>query len=257
MTTDSSPSPAAPNGKASRSRAWPLVLGALGLAALLLGAALYVFERARSLPGEAVAGLRSLAEDARSLAAAFRTGTVTTAFASYAAELQGDMKLQVATLRQVEVFERTDSAAVLWGSLQLPDVVVEARVPVEYTYTVDLSQRWSFTQEGDVVVVVAPPLTPNAPALDVSALRFHVRQGSLMRDETAVTEALRQGLTQLSRERARQSLPVVREMARRQVEEFVAVFLAQRFSEGSGRRVRVRFTDEAPPAPPQLAPPRG
>jgi len=45
----------------------------------------------------------------------------------------------------MEVFERTDSATVFWGQLALPDVVVRARAPFEYTYYLDLNKTWELT----------------------------------------------------------------------------------------------------------------
>ena len=129
------------------------------------------------------------------MAAAFRTGTVTTTFRSYATEVTGTNRLQFAEVRQMEVFERRDEAAVLWGTLALPDVVVEARAPVEYTYYLDLDKEWTFRLEGKDVHVVAPPVEFNRPSVDVSALRYEVREGSLLRDEEIALDKLRSELS--------------------------------------------------------------
>jgi hypothetical protein len=203
-----------------------------------------VTERARQLPGDAVAGVRSLVEDARSVAAAFRTGTVTLSFRSHAATLGSEARLQLVTLRQLEVFERTDEVAVFWGRLRLPDVVVEARAPVEYVYSVSLEAPWDFRLADRELRVTAPALEAGTPALDVSALAFEVRKGSILRDEEAAREALRRGLTALARLRADAALPLVREPARRKAEEFVESWLRERFSDGGTFRARVRFADE-------------
>lgn len=211
----------------------------------MAGSALLVADRASQLPGQALSGVRALFEDARGVAAAFRTGTVHTSFAQYASELRGGLRLQVATLRQVEVFERTDSQAILWGRFALPDVVVEARAPTEYVYSLDLATPWTFERDGAVVRVTAPALEPGTPALDVSGLRFEIKQGSVLRDEAAVVESLRLALTELARIRARQSLSLVRETARRQAEVFVESWLRERFSDGGAYAARVSFADEA------------
>ncbi len=193
----------------------------------------------------------------REVAAAFRTGTVTTSFRGYATEVQGTTRLQFAELRETEVFERRDEAAILWGALRLPDVVVEARAPIAYTYFVDLEKEWRFQLEGQEVFVRAPAIEWNRPAVDVSALRYEVRAGSVFRDERLVQERLRDELTALALLRARQRLPFVRETGRRKVEAFVETWLVQRFSDGQAYRARVRFADEPagpesprPPAPP-------
>jgi len=227
-----------------RGSGWPLAVTLLGLA--MIAVALYAVVALTRLPQDALRATRDLLGDARKLAAAFRTGTVTTSFASYATQLTGSNRLQVATLRQLEVFERTDEAAIFWGQLQLPDVVVEARAPVEYVYYLDFKEPWSFVLEDRTLLVKAPQVRHNAPAVDVSALRYEVRKGSILRDEAAVIETLRKGLSQLAELRANAHVGLVRDTARRQTEEFVETWLKTKFSDGAGFRARVVFADEAP-----------
>ena len=156
---------------------WALAVATVAVVAILTGGALYVLRQARALPGDVIEGGRQALHDLREVAAAFRTGTVTTTFRGYATEVSGTTRLQFAELRQEEAFERRDSEALLWGALALPDVVVEARAPVTYTYFLDLDKEWRFRLEGRDVLVVVPPVEWNRPAVDVSALRFTVRRG--------------------------------------------------------------------------------
>jgi hypothetical protein len=239
---------------------WAIPAAGVAIVAILAGGALYVFRSARALPGEVIEGGRQALRDLREVAAAFRTGTVTTTFRGYATEVSGTTRLQFAELRQEEAFERRDSEAVLWGTLSLPDVVVEARAPVTYTYFLDLDKEWRFRLEGRDVLVVVPPVEWNRPAVDVSALRFEVREGSVLRDEQVALDRLRSELTPLLDRRARQHVPVVREAGRRKVEAFVETWLVQRFADGKGYRARVLFADEpaaATPRPPALPTPSG
>lgn len=238
--------PAAP----PRSHApWALAAAAVAIVAIVVGAGLYALQSARRFPADVMEGSRQALRELRDVAAAFRTGTVTTSFRGYATEVQGTTRLQFAELRETEVFERRDEAAVLWGTLRLPDVVVEAQAPVEYTYFVDLEKEWRFRLVGRDVFVQAPPIEWNKPAVDVSALRYEVRAGSVFRDERLVQERLRDQLTTLAILRARQHVPFVRETGRRKVEAFVETWLVQRFSDGQAYRARVRFADEPPNAP--------
>jgi hypothetical protein len=225
---------------------WPVVASVLGIVAILTAGAVIVAHRAISLPSEvAREGRRALAE-LRSLAAAFRTGTITTTFARESSALAGTTRLQFATLRQVEVFRRRDERSLFWGQLPLPDVVVEARAPVEYNYYLDLEKPWSFTLEGDRLRVEAPAIEFNAPAVDASALRYEVREGSVLRDEAEVLAALRASLTDATRLRARENIPLVRETARARAAEFVRTWMVSRFDDAKEVRVEVRFADEAP-----------
>ena len=239
---------------------WALAAAAVAIVAILTGGALYIVRSARSVPTEVIEGGRQALRDLREVAAAFRTGTVTTTFRGYATEVSGTTRLQFAELRQEESFERRDSEAVLWGTLSLPDVVVEARAPVTYTYFLDLDKEWRFRLEDRDVLVVVPPVEWNRPAVDVSALRFEVREGSVLRDEQVALDRLRSELTPLLDRRARQHVPLVREAGRRKVEAFVETWLVQRFADGRGYRARVVFADEpaaATPPPPVLPSPSG
>jgi hypothetical protein len=240
--------------------AWALAAAAVAIVAILTGGALYIVRSARSVPTEVIEGGRQALRDLREVAAAFRTGTVTTTFRGYATEVSGTTRLQFAELRQEEAFERRDSEAVLWGTLSLPDVVVEARAPVVYTYFLDLDKEWRFRLEGREVFVVVPPVEWNRPAVDVSALRFEVREGSVLRDEQVAPDRLRSELTPLLDRRARQHVPLVREAGRRKVEAFVETWLVQGFADGRDYRARVVFADEpaaAAPLPPVLPSPSG
>jgi hypothetical protein len=225
-----------------RRFSWPAAATIVAIVAIL--AALWAWHALMQAPREAVTATRALLADARSIAAAFRTGTVTTSFASYATEVRGTRFLQFATLKEVELFERKDEAALFWGQLALPDVIVSARAPVEYTYYLDLDEKWIFTLEGQTVLVQAPPIRFNAPAVDVSGLTYGVQKGSMLRDEAAALDKLRQGLSELCRERARQHIPLILETGRRQTEEFVETWMRARFNDAPSFRARVRFPGE-------------
>ena len=236
--------PSDPSGGAASRWRWPLVVAFLGFGFLALAG--YVFYRAQRLPGEILEGGRSIATELRSVAAAFKTGTITTTFVSYATEMSGSQKLQFATLKETEVFERTDRAQVLWGQLELPEVVVRAEAPVEYTYYLDLEERWNFLLEGPTVRVQAPPIRFNSPAIDVSRLRYEVKSGSVFRDEALALENLKRGLGELSRARAGENVALVRELGRKQTAEFVRTWLLSRYDDASSYHIEVTFADEVP-----------
>ena len=226
---------------------------AAALAVALLG--WRVAQLPRLLVGQVPAAIRATGEavgDAAGaalgrLAAAIASRRVLTEFTSTATRLQGTNRLEVAELSQVEVVDRREEARIL--GLALPDVVVEARVPVTYTYHVDLAGPWDFRLTGKTVGVVAPPLGFGMPAVDVSRLTFRKVETSIFRDEDAVVEELRLELMPALRRRARQNVPLVRETARRQVEEFVRTWLLRAYGTPDDVRVAVRFQDEPPPAP--------
>jgi hypothetical protein len=242
---------------------WAVASAVVATVAILTAGALYVFHSARRLPTDVIESGRQALQQLGEVAAAFRTGTVTTTFHGDAARLRGTTRLQFVELKQLETFERRDAESLLWGALTLPDVVVEARAPITYVYYVDLDKEWRFRLEGRDVFVLAPPVEWSPPAVDVSALRYEVKAGSVLRDEQLVKSRLQSELTALVQMRARQHVSLVREAGRRKVEAFVETWLVRRFGDGGQYHARVRFADEPPepaaptPAAPALSPPSG
>jgi hypothetical protein len=227
------------------------------VAALFVAAGVWMFERLRETPAGVMREGREALAELRRVAEAFSTGTVVTSFVSYATEISGSSYFQFATLRQMEIFGHKDSRATLWGQLQLPDVVVEARAPVTYTYYLDLDGRWEMQLTDGVIYVVAPQIGHNPPALDASALTWEVRSGSVFRDEGEALERLKQGLTAMAERRADDNVALVREVGRRKTAAFVEQWLARGFSDAKSHQVVVIFADEQPRVEAPLPAPEG
>ena len=234
---------------------WPVAF--TFVAALLIFAGIYVFNSLRRIPADVAESGTKLVRELRDLARAFNTGTVETSFHSYATQVSGSSFLQFATLDEMEVFERSDYSSTLWGQLQLPEVVVRATAPVQYTYYLDLDAEWHFELEGDTVRVRAPRIRFNKPAVDAARIEYEIRQGSVFRDEEEALEKLRAGMSAMAHRRAQENVHLVREVGRRKTEEFVAAWLLHSFDQGAGSyRVDVVFSDEAKTAPPNESIPR-
>lgn len=253
------PSQARALGRTRSQVLWPLAFVTLTLGLIVAIVIGFVIIRLTQVPGNVVEGGRELARDAalavERIAEAFSTGTVQTSFVSYATEISGSAFLQFATLDQTEVLERTDSASLLWGRLRLPDVVVEARVPVRYTYYLDLEDDWLLTLEGTTVTVLAPGVRANRPAVDASAIEYRVRGDSVLRDEDAVLEQLRLRITDQLAARAGENIALVRELGRRGTADFVRAFLLSQFGDDvESYRIDVRFRDEVDVSPAPVEP---
>ncbi len=225
------------NQSSSRSRliGWPLALVlVVGLAVL----AWWLFLRAvPSLPSLDQAG-----KTAAAIARAYREGTLTTRLTNYATEVEGVQRLQVATLETTEVVSQRDAASVLWGQLQLPDVVVRAEVPVTYTYYLDLNDPWTLTwdEQTGVLTVEAPELRWNPPAVDISAMQLDAGGDNPLRDEAAAIERVRSRMTEWLDAQASAHRDLVAATAREQTEEWVRTWLQGQF----GGVVDVRVTIE-------------
>ncbi|MEM7481770.1 MAG: hypothetical protein AAF481_11400 [Acidobacteriota bacterium] len=250
---NTTPPPPNPPERRSPSRGflvWLLVV--LVFVAILTGGTLYFVRSILEIPGKTVDAGRELLEDVRSVAAAFRQGTVETSFRGYLVSLEGTSRLQIATLEQMETFDLRDRAALFWGELELPEVVVEVSAPVEYTYFVDLEGDWRIEQVGHVVQLLAPAIDNNRPAVNPSEIEYRVRESSLLRDEQPALDELKNRFAELAERRARDHLPLVRETARMEVEAFVRTWLLHSFSDGADVAVVVRFADEDRPRSPVL-----
>jgi hypothetical protein len=246
--------------------AWLSALVALLILVVSFGAWMAV-RAVRQLPHVAAAEGRAIAHDVGAridaLVQGFRTGTVQRRFSAYTTSLVGTSYLQVATLQQLQTFELEDREAVLWGTVELPPVTVRASAPVAYTYFVDLHAPWRLelrdrpavggAPASRGVLVLAPPLRWNRPAVDVSRMRWQVVQGSLLRDEYAVQEHLRHEITGRSAIQAKANVPLVRETARTQVAGFVREWILRSYPDSQQLPVQVYFADEAPAFQAELA----
>ena len=201
-----------------------------------------------SVPGAALdkgtAFVKELGEQAATVARAFREKKVRQEFLSSAVTLTGTSRLQIATHQEHEIFQRKESDSVMWGLISLPEIVVQADVPVEYTYYLDFNGPWEFVQADGLVTVFPPPIAANTPAPDISKLTFHTLDGHVWQDDKAVRDRLQSSLSTALRQRATEHIALVRETARRQLEEFVSKWLADSFSDGHAIRVKVVFPDE-------------
>jgi len=219
-----------------------IILIIASAAVLLIKSCLEFPERTLQRTGQAI----EKASDAMAtVAAAFRQGTVRTSFVSFATTITNSQRLQFATLKQMEVFTRTEEPSTGFGYVPLPDVVVEARAPVEYSYYLDLNATWKFDLHDGVLEVYAPPIRANKPAVDVSGLTYEVRKGRFHTAEAL--ENLKSSITSLVTLRARENVPLVRETARRETEQFVEKWLVRSFADGKQYPVKVYFPGESPP----------
>jgi len=240
------PKPAPPPGDWAKTTLW------LGVAFIVAFNGFLVLRSCRNIPGDAIDKTGILIEKSgKALAdvlSSFKQGKITTEFVSYASSISPTHRLQFATLKQKEIFTRKDEASTAFGYVPLPEVIVEARAPVEVTYYLDLNARWQLVLQDGVLHVLAPGIKFNTPAVDASQIKYEVRKDSAFRNSATAIEGLKQSITILARDRARENLSLVRETGRRQTGEFVEKWLMKSFADGKQYPVKVYFPDEKPPA---------
>jgi len=215
---------------------------------LALNAALFL-KTCRDLPGDVADKTGKVIEKTgtalATVAAAFNRGTFTTSFVSTATTLSNHQHLQFATLKQTEIFTHHEEKSTAFGYVPLPEVVIEARAPVEYTYYVDLKAKWEMTLKDNTIHVFTPPIRVNKPAVDASAITYEVKKGYLKTDEAQ--QNLKRSITSLVTLRAKDNVQLVRETGRKEIAEFVENWLARSFTDGKNYNVKVYFPGEKPP----------
>lgn len=236
------------------SRAWPVAITVITVVAILAIVTVLILRSLTALPRAAVDQTKEVMGAVEDVAAAFRQGTIETRFISYATTVSGSNYLQFATLRRTEVFTRADRSSIFWGTVDLPDIVVSATAPVEYTAYLDLDEPWHMRLENGTLWVTSPSIRFNRPAIDASRIEFEIRQDSLLRDEQAALEELKKGLTRMSILRTRELKSLVRETGRRKVEDFVRNWLVQSFTDAEDLRIEVVFADEELSSPGLIQP---
>src|SRR5712692_7363957 len=255
MSEKSEPPPAPP---VRRGDSWARSTMWMGIVLFLVVGGAYVFKSCRDVPGDLIdktgQAIGKAGNALATVAAAFNQGTGTTSFLSYATSISNNHYLQFATLRQTEVFTQTDEASTGFGYIPLPEVIVEARAPVEFTYYLDLNAKWQLLLKENVFYVRAPPIQFNKPAVDASAIQYEVRKDSVLRkyypfasSPAQAQEELKKSITFLANRRARENVSLVRETGRRQTTEFVERWLMKSFTDGKQYPVKVYFADESPP----------
>jgi hypothetical protein len=251
MTVHDSPPPleSPPNPPAAAAKsAWAVPVMWVLIVLILVSGAAYIFKSCSAVPGETLdrAGkvVESVGRQVQSVASAFKQGNITTTFTSYATTISGNQYLQFATLSQHETFTRTDESSLAFGYIPLPDVIVEASAPISYTYYLDLNARWDFKLQDGVILVTAPDIKYNRPAVDVSHITYEVKKDSLLRNTKEALENLKSSITWLSYKKAEANIELVRETGRKQTELFVENWLAKSFADGRKYPVKVQFRRE-------------
>jgi len=218
---------------------WSKTVLWIAIVFIFSAAALFVFKSCIDVPRDVIGTAGKALAD---VAAAFKRGTITTSFVSYATSLSNNTYLQFATLKQMEIFTRTEEPSTAFGYIPLPDVVVEARAPVEYTYYLDLNAKWQLTLRDGVIHVLAPAIRFNKPAVDASAISYEVRKGYVKSAEAQ--DNLKKSITGLVVLRAKDNIQLVRESGRKQTADFVEKWLSKSFTDGKQYPVKVFFPDE-------------
>lgn len=191
----------------------------------------------------------------------FKDDKITYDFHGYVTKLKGTNRLQVAEVNAMETFKSNRETSYIWGLLNF-SAEVTVTAPVEYTYYLDLNDRWKFliTDEGTAeapmlkVFVLAPPIHYNTPAINVSEWTIQDGKKSYFIDQDDLREQLRKELVNICQEMAKQRIDddMFRTTVRAEIKNFIQTwFIENRFKEYEHKPMiaEVYFEDEALPPP--------
>lgn len=214
-------------------RSWSKTVSTVGVVLIIVLGIIYIFRTSCEMPGKVVDKIGQIfssgTNEIKEIAQAFMKGTVVTEFRSYAVEVKSSNYLQFAKLNTNEQFSRTVSKSIFWDKVDLPEVKVDIRVPVEYTFYMDLNGIWKFTlrdlgskaDEIIEVIVHAPEIQLNRPSINLTRLTIR-KEGSILRtDENEVEKQLRQEILSSCIRRGKNKIQLIRAIARDEVEKFV------------------------------------
>lgn len=173
-----------------------------------------------------------------SAAEGFKTGKVTTEFHDYVTSVVGNNELLVATLKSTDSFTRRDSKSMLWELIKFPDVVVEVKVPVEYTYYLPLKGDWKFEWDDatGTITVITPALRPGTPAADISAMQIYEKEGSIFRDAEKVKSQLKSEISGKLQWAAQEKIPLIKDAARKAAGEFIRDWFIRYYFKDSSQK---------------------
>lgn len=167
-------------------------------------------------------------------------------FTSYMTKMRGFKRIQLAEVSSIEIIERTSEYAIFWNTVKLPDVVVQARIPVRYIYYIDLEEPFDITLAGNELLVKAPKLRAATPAPDISAMNYEVKKGSLFRNTGTALEELRKSITPMLNESAETTRQLVGGEAKKQLEELIRTWMLQSSDlKNEVKSVKVSFNEGA------------
>ena len=232
-----------------RAYRWPLVAVVLALVAYL--AVVQVSRSFRESGQAAASAVRGVGESAVNIAAAFKSGSITTTFTAAIPTFAPDSGtlLELAAFEATEILRSSDELRIAWDLIPLGTTTAEIRVPVTYRYHIRLDEPWRLEVSGQNCIVHAPRIRPTLPpAIDTAGLERSSDSGGLRFDGEDRLEELERGLTAALSERASDEahLGLVRGRCRAAVADFVRSWLLfeDQWRPDGFRAVTVIFADE-------------
>jgi hypothetical protein len=150
----------------------------------------------------------------------------------------GDVLEVASPLTTIEIFHREDNRYAAWGWVYLGTTTSEIKVPATYRFHIKLSELHHARIEEGVLSITVKSIHPSLPvAFDTAAMEKKTDGTWLRFDASAQLAELERSLTPALEKRALEQLGNIREVARKDVEEFVQKWIVETHPE---RRLEVK-----------------
>lgn len=159
----------------------------------------------------------------------------------------GDVLEVASPLKTMELFSKSDARFAAWGKVYLGTSTSEIKVPASYRFHVKLSELKGAQIKDKVLVVKVPAIYPSLPvAFDTAGVEKRSEDGWFRFDGAQLLAELEKNLTPELERRAKQHVPVIKETARKDIEQFVQKWIVESHPEHREKisSVRVVFEGE-------------
>jgi hypothetical protein len=134
----------------------------------------------------------------------------------------GDILEVASPTTTMETFTKADSRMAAWGKIYLGTTITEIKVPATYRFHVKLSEMKDARVDGNVLIITAPDIRPSLPvAFDTAGIERKSDSGWARFNGAEQLADMEKNITAGLNERAVKQAEVVRETARKDIEEFV------------------------------------
>lgn len=123
-------------------------------------------------------------------------------FNTYVVKEVPSAKLIVFELHTVEKIRKQEKLNFLWKLISISDVDVEILVPVQYSFYIDVNEKFEIQKNDNSLIILAPPLKSFTPAVDVSGISFMVNEAPFLYDTSKIEKSFYDGLTQYVNEQS-------------------------------------------------------
>jgi hypothetical protein len=141
---------------------------------------------------------------------------------------KGDVLEVASPLKTMELFSRADTRYAGWGKIYLGTSTSEIKVPASYRYHIKLSELKGLKMKDRTLVVEVEAIYPSLPvAFDTAGMEKRSEDGWFRFDSANIQAELERSITSELAKRSEQHLPVVRENARKDIEDFVQRWIVE------------------------------